>query len=134
MKIPTLMFASLLFSNGCAGPSEPIVVPVGRSFELAPGQEALVDGLSVSFQQVSADSRCPIDAVCVWEGDAAVGVLLRAASEAAASRELHTSGQMGGPETTYAGYTVRLEKLQPANQASQPIRPYDYRATLLVER
>jgi hypothetical protein len=134
MRFPTLIFASLMFSNGCAGPSEPIVVPVGRSFELAPGQEALVDGLSVSFQRVSADSRCPIDVVCVWEGDAAVALLLRAGSPPGESRELHTSGQMGGPATSYAGYTVRLENLQPANRASEPIRPYDYRATLIVER
>jgi len=133
MRVPGLMFA-LLFSNGCAGPSEPVVAPIGRAFELAPGQEALVDGLSVTFQRVSGDSRCPIDVVCVWEGDAAVALLLRAESAASEPRELHTSGQMGGRETSYAGYTVRLETLQPATRASEPIRAYDYRATLVVAR
>ena len=117
-----------------AGPSEPVVAQIGRAFELAPGQEAVVEGLSVTFQKVSADSRCPIDAVCVWEGDAAVALVLRAGTEAAEAREVHTSGQFGGPETSYAGYTVRLETLQPATRASRPIRPYDYRATLVVRR
>jgi hypothetical protein len=134
VKIPGLFFASLLFSNSCAGPSEPVVVPLGRAFELAPGQEALVDGLSVGFQRVGQDSRCPIDVVCIWEGDAAVALLLRAGSDPAAERELHTSGTLGGPETSYAGYKVRLESLLPATRSSQPIRPYDYRATLVVER
>lgn len=128
------MFASLLFSNGCAGPSEPVVAPIGRAFELAPGQEAVVEGLTVTFQRVSGDSRCPIDVVCVWEGDAAVALLLRAAPGAAEPRELHTSGQMGERETSYSGYTVRLETLQPATRASEPIRAYDYRATLVVAR
>ena len=132
MKIPGLLFASLLFSNGCAGPSEPIVVPLGLAFELAPGQEALVDGLSVGFQRVEQDSRCPIDAVCVWEGDAAVALLLRAGSDGPVPRELHTSGSLGR-ETSFAGYKVRLESLLPAARSSQPIRPYDYRATLVVE-
>jgi hypothetical protein len=134
MKIPGLMFASLLFSNGCAGPSEPIVVPLGRAFELAPGQEALAEGLSVVFQGVGQDSRCPIDVVCVWEGDAAVALVLRAAGGEPAPRELHTSGRMGGRETSFADYKVRLEILQPATRSSQPIRPSDYRATLVVER
>jgi hypothetical protein len=133
MKIPSLVFASLLFSNGCAGPSEPIVVPLGTSFELAPGQEALVEGLSVGFQRVGQDSRCPIDAVCIWEGDATVSVQLRTGAEGPATRELHTSGQFDS-ETSFAGYTVRLETLLPATRASEPIRPFDYRATLVVQR
>lgn len=133
MRIPGLLFAGLLFSNGCDSPAAPSVVAIGRPFELAPGQEALVDGLRVGFQGVGQDSRCPIDVVCIWEGDAAVALLLRAGSDPAAPRELHTSAR-GGRETIFAGYKVRLESLLPAARSTQPIRPYDYRATLVVER
>jgi hypothetical protein len=132
MRIPGLFFASLLFSNGCAGPSEPIVVPLGSAFELAPGQQALVDGLSVGFSSVGQDSRCPVDVVCVWEGDATLTLSLRAGSGESALRELHTSSSMGR-ETTFAGYSVRLEALRPEPRSTRPLEARDYRATLVVE-
>ena len=36
------------------------------------GETATVEGLAITFDAVVDDSRCPLDAVCVWEGQAVV--------------------------------------------------------------
>lgn len=132
MRIPTLLFASLLFAHGCASASGPSEVPLGEPFELAPGDSAAVEGLTVSFQAVTQDSRCPIDVVCVWQGDASVLLSLEAAAEPAATRELHTG--IEPRETSFASYVVRLVSVAPAPRSSAKIEPEDYRVTLLVTR
>ena len=37
-------------------------------------ETTIVDGVSVTFQRVEEDSRCPPEAVCVWEGVALVAL------------------------------------------------------------
>ena len=66
---------ALLGVAGCGSASEPSPVPVGRAFELSVAKTQDVgDGLRVTFNGVSEDSRCPTDAVCVWAGNAALQV------------------------------------------------------------
>jgi hypothetical protein len=133
MRTPTLLFISLLFGNGCDSPSAATRVPLGRPFELAPAASTQVDGLTLGFERVAEDSRCPIDALCVWEGDATVVVSLRARSGEPVSFELHTGG--GRPrEAGFGDYTVRLVALLPALRSDRAIPPADYRATLIVTR
>ena len=64
-------------ANG--GPTVPRNVNLGEPFDLGAAQMAVVGdtGLTVTFDRVAADSRCPVDVQCIWEGDATVvlGVL-----------------------------------------------------------
>jgi hypothetical protein len=92
-----------------------------------------VGDLTLTFVSVLSDSRCPSDVTCVWEGDATVAVSLEAPREARASRELHTADP-GARETTFAGYRVRLEALEPVPRSDGTIPPGDYRATFLITR
>ena len=133
MKLPSLLFVGLMLGSSCDSPSSPSGVPLGRPFELAPGASRQVNGLRLGFERVAEDSRCPIDAICVWEGDAAAVVSLRSPSGESVSLDLHTGG--GRPrETSFAGYTVRLLALLPAPRSSDAIPPAEYRATLVVTR
>ena len=112
----------------------PIVATLGTPFDLRIGQSADVQGtgLRATLTGVAGDSRCPIDAVCVWEGDAEVSVRLERAGRAAVA-QLHTSPRTGGlREVEYDGYVVRLDALAPAPRAAQPIPAGDYVATLTV--
>ena len=43
---------------------------------VALGGTASLDGLSVTFASVVTDSRCPVDAECIWAGEAIVSVAL----------------------------------------------------------
>lgn len=64
---------TLLLALG-VGCSEPAAPQLGREFQLHVGENTILAdvGLRVAFIGVSQDSRCPLQAMCVWAGDAAV--------------------------------------------------------------
>jgi hypothetical protein len=113
-------------------PSAP-QTPVGaREIELAPGESARVNGLTLKFEGVSADSRCPVDVQCFWEGDAVVVIAVSEASREGAALELHTAGRF--PHVgTYGRYRVRLVSLAPQPREGEPVAANRYRATLEVD-
>jgi hypothetical protein len=130
-----LMMAACLAACG-EGPtsSSTMTVPLGREFTLRVGETAVVDdtSLRISVDKVAQDSRCPLDVQCVWEGDAAVSVLI-AGPAAPLPYELHTSGRYA-QEVTHGAYQVTLVRLDPTPRSSVPLAPGDYRATLRVTR
>lgn len=83
----------------------------------------------MSFERVASDSRCPMDALCVWAGDAIV-VLTISGDGQPAARELHTIA--GSSEASYSGYMIKLISLAPYPRSDRQIRPEDYVATLSV--
>lgn len=119
---------------GCAGgPTEPTGLTLGQPFELRRGSSAMLpDGLTVVFDDVKADSRCPMNAICVWVGDATVAVSLSQVSSGRAERELHTYPPSGS-ETSYLAYSISLVSLAPYPRTDRKIVPEDYVATLTVK-
>jgi len=128
-------FGALVGLSGCTGSSTmPGQVPLGQSFELRAGTSAtLQDGLTVAFETVRSDSRCPLDATCIWAGDAIVAVQLSQSGGNQAARELHVNpGVLGGSEASYLTYSFKLETLTPYPRSDRPIQPDDYVATFTV--
>ena len=127
--IPLLV---LLFVSACDESLTGPTVPINTEFVLAPGSSAVVDGaaLSVRFNRVSGDSRCPADAVCILGGDAIVQIT---ASGAGGTREyeLHT-GDMR--PVRHGDLTIALVVLAPYPFSARTIQPDEYRATLKVTR
>jgi len=123
--------------SGCARDlPRPSPVPIGRPFDLRPSGSAMADeALTVTFEGVRSDSRCPMDVVCISAGDATVLVWLTSATGGRVERELHTNpGRTGTAETSYLAYAITLVALSPVPRSDRPIRPEDYVATLTVER
>jgi hypothetical protein len=115
------------------GPTGP-GVPVDQEFTLAPSQAASIEGtdIRVQFVEVTGDSRCPADAVCIQGGDANVHV--RVFDDGASSDyELHT-GDASRAAAVHRQFRITLVQLQPYPFSSRPIDPADYRATLRVTR
>ena len=131
---PSLV-ALLLLASCATSPTDPRTVRLDGEFTLAPGQTAQVEGggLRVTFDGVSADSRCPTGVTCVWEGDAVVVLAVRPSGSAASRSELHTSGRYPA-EAEVGGYRMRLASLVPLPRADAAPTPAEYRATLLVLR
>jgi hypothetical protein len=88
--------------------------------------------LGVGFTRVLNDSRCPIDAVCVWAGDATAQIELTAPGGRTGTVELHTPGDP--KSATWNGVEITLLELQPAPRAGEPTRPAAYSVRLQVER
>lgn len=126
------LLACAALTCGCAAhPAQPSS-PLRQPFDLRIGATAtLADGVKVSFDAVTSDSRCPLDAVCVWAGEAVVSVSLSPTAGAQVQRELRTTP--GASEATYAAHIVRLVALAPYPRSTEPIRPADYVATLTVD-
>jgi hypothetical protein len=102
-----------------------------REVRLAPGESAQLDTLRITFEGVEADSRCPMDVQCFWEGDAVVVVRASEPSRPAAALELHTSGRFPR-EGTYGRHRVQLVSLTPQPREGEAVPAGDYRASLLV--
>jgi len=107
--------------------------PIGRPFELAPGETVTIEALRIGFDGVGEDSRCPAGTQCAWAGDAAAAFTLERAPAAAEHPTLHTNGRFAR-QTEYETFVVRLEDLKPYPKDGVTIAPGDYRATLVVTR
>ena len=119
-----------LVTAACVSPTGPDAV-VGQPFDLKTGAvSVLPDGARLRFERVQSDSRCPMDALCVWAGDATISVSLNPDNGPTESREMHT--QPTGSQIWYANYTITLTALTPYPVSSQEIRAADYIATFVV--
>jgi hypothetical protein len=155
---------SLGLGIGCgANPSQPSPFRLGEPFELRLGGRAEFDGDAVlSLDDVSFDSRCPIDAQCVWAGEALVGVKFGTRSNpppAGPSLRLLIDGapivdgvrvpvpwctaepspidcrlstSEGKSAVRTGAHTIRLIQLTPAPRAATPIARGDYVGTFVV--
>ena len=104
---------------------------IGRAFDIKIGETIAVGELKLTFQRVEGDSRCPIDAVCVWAGDAEIALRIEQGSQAAVAA-LHTT--LEPKQTIWNGYTIQFVSLAPSQSSASPIDPSRYQAQLLVTR
>lgn len=140
VRVRPLALVATLVSLAACGSSSTASSPVlpsvqgatNREFDLAVGQRATVGSPSVSvrFDTVTADSRCPIDAVCVWAGDAALRFTIKVGNAPAKVVDLHSFIEPSS--VTDAGVTIQLLRVTPAMDSRTPIALKDYRARLTV--
>ena len=107
---------------------------LGEPFQLGFGRSADVAGagLRVTFVRIDGDSRCAVDVVCVWAGDATVSLRLERGGRAAVA-DLHLNPPANAVrELEYDGYVVRLEGLAPEMRSNVRLAPESYVATVLV--
>ncbi|HSR66701.1 MAG TPA: hypothetical protein VLU25_02075 [Acidobacteriota bacterium] len=104
----------------------PFQLPLGRSARIAD------QDLTVTFEEVLEDSRCPQGVDCIWQGRATIRLTLRQGEE---KHSLQLTAQAGSPElaeTRQGNYLLRLTDLLPYPKEGQTIPPTDYTATLLI--
>jgi hypothetical protein len=129
---PQILLVLVLMSAACSGSTQPSHTPLDQPFDLRAGSSAVVDGgLRVTFERVPADSRCPLDALCIRGGDATVAITVSQDGRNAAARELRTD-PVTASITSYDGYSIRLVSLGPYPRSDRPILADDYVATLTV--
>jgi hypothetical protein len=125
-------------SQGVADlPTTPLAVTaeLGREFELKVGQTARLATVAVrlTLRAIPEDSRCPIDAVCIWQGNARA-VLDAQVGEDGPSSELALNTGLSPTKGEVFGLVVRLLGVSPPPRAEVRIQPEQYSVRLLVTR
>lgn len=133
-RLATLAVAAIvtLGPAGCTPVTNgTITATPSTDFDLAMGASAIIEGspLRIHFDSVPEDSRCPINVVCVWEGNATVRLSLDSAAKTQ-TIDLRTSG--GAPTVQAFGHTIALRALRPVPTTSAQPRRDPYVATLRV--
>lgn len=135
-----LILAGALVLAGCTAssgfPDEP-QVKAGEEFTLSAGASASIDGrYLVTFEKVVEDSRCPMNARCVWEGNARVALSVLEIRRGDRDEyhswplELNTSERFATKRSVGA-LSVELRLLDPTPMAGVPVEKYT--ATLHAE-
>jgi hypothetical protein len=135
-----LILAGALLLAGCAAsngfPDEPRV-KAGEEFTLAAGASASIDGrYLVTFEKVVEDSRCPMNARCVWEGNARVALTVLEIRRGDRDEyhswplELNTSERFA-TKRAVGTLSVELRLLDPTPMAGVSVE--EYAVTLLAE-
>jgi hypothetical protein len=109
-------------------------VELGGAFKLHNGETALVgnEGLTLQFERVTRDGRCPIGDPCTSDiGDATVLVTVQQPPHEPAALQLHTHPDLRR-EAQYLRYRVQLTRLEPRPVGEQPVPLPQYRATFIV--
>lgn len=70
-----ILISVFLFS---CGKENNALIPLNQIFEIGFGKNAIIEdaGVTVHFQEVLSDSRCPRGVQCIWEGAVAVELLV----------------------------------------------------------
>lgn len=127
----SFMCAALVVA--CTPATEPGTGSLDREVGVREGEQVVVDDgrLTVGFQEVTEDSRCPVDVQCAWAGEAAV--VLRLAEEGREPALVTLRTTENKQTGTYGAYSVALRNLDPRpRSAGSP--PETYLATLEVRR
>ncbi len=104
---------------------------MGKDFTLAFGETVFLKGtgLAVTFRAVLEDSRCPVNAYCVWAGNARLELSV-ARGDSAVRVVLNTL--LDPTAVTVDAHELRLLSLSPQPYAGRTIPPDRYVATLRV--
>ncbi|MEX2154755.1 MAG: hypothetical protein WD825_15545 [Gemmatimonadaceae bacterium] len=106
------------------------VVSVGDEFVLAPGQRVTISDsdLSLEFERVTSDSRCPKDVQCVWAGNAAIRLKVVEQMSEPRLVELDTYGDR--QKAQLGMFELQVVALTPDPVSTERIEPRQYRLTL----
>ena len=131
-----LLFAASLAacSSGGYGPTDSgSPSPSEGNVSVAVGDRVAVGatGVTIEFRAVTEESRCPLNAVCVWEGNGQVAITL--ASGYGATRDATLNTSLEPRRIDFAGLRIILSGLEP-HPTGEPIDPADYMATFRIER
>jgi hypothetical protein len=137
--IPLLLLLALV---GCEG-DDTITFPESRTLDLKKisdslnitlryGGETIINNeLTIKFEAVLDDSRCPIDAICVWAGNGEVKLKLTLNGGNSESMVLNTL--LEPRAVKFGSYKIFLQGLNPSPMSNCPIAQEDYSINLVIK-
>jgi len=127
-----------LWISACEPSSEVenmLSVQLGQPFTITVNQIAQLaeKDLSLRFQEVLEDSRCPSNVECAEAGQARILIYVTQVGQSPATLELNTNPPLKQDVVTYADIQIRLLDLNPyPEDIDKQIREDAYMATLVI--
>lgn len=119
-----------LVDCSCPAPPGEIMIEVAYK-KTAYGYQCCDKQLAIRFANLMQDSRCPINATCVWEGTAIIGVNFNGDEKIVVPLEIHKPIQQ---EIMEILWNVELTELTPHPILDQTSDPNDYIARIRMKR
>lgn len=95
------------------------------------GEEILINNYAeLKFEGVASDSRCPIDAVCVWAGNGEVKISV---TEQRRKNSFTLNTLLEPRKFTFDDFTVELKALNPLPRSNRQIKPDEYNVDLIIK-
>lgn len=140
MRKLVLVMAAAAAAGCASGTTEPTgienaatVVSVGDTVHLRFGDAVTIaqSGLRVQFRNVVTDSRCPIDVVCVWAGDAHVQI---AVGDATTTQTYDLHSFLEPKAVQHDAYRFQLVEVGPSRRSTETPRESQYYVKLVITR
>ena len=112
-----------------------ISATLGREFQLEIGETGFLESenIKIKFLGVTADSRCPSDAICVQLGEVEALVnIWKDGQNLGRSTLVGPAVNDDRATKVFDGYSLKLLKVDPYPISTQVIAPSDYIVTLIV--
>ena len=124
----------LLFAGMSVGSAGPGSIFLDKEFSLGLGQTAIIeeDRLAIKFKAVLEDSRCPVNAVCVWAGNGKVEFEVVDIDGQKKSIILNTDEEPKA--VTLKKHKLTLISLNPPRMDGVSILPEDYSVNIHVQK
>ncbi len=119
-----------IIAAGCGG-EPPIEAALGEQFALPIGQTVNITGedLSIRFDAVTSDSRCPTGVECVWAGEAKCRMVIK--YQDAETEVIFTQNGSSISQEEFQDYLFSFQ-LGPYPQAGQEIEDSAYVLVMMV--
>lgn len=143
LLVTSVCFACIL--SACQAGNATVNTAPNREFSLAPGQSATVRGtdLTITFNYVLSDDRCPIEVECAASGPVTVSLTVQQGDIVPSGLALETLTDQEGrsPGVPFEGiqdsveagdYIIRLLGVRPHPRNLSGIKSSDYEATFVV--
>ena len=119
LRLAILALPAALALSACATTPG---APLADGSNVALGQKAYVDGPIVQPIEILEDSRCPMNARCVWAGRVRVKMLWIRGNGEKQPFEVTL-----GESTPLADGSITLESVRPDKMTNVKLKPADYR-------
>lgn len=130
-----LAFASTVYMQSA---SAAVAVPaqLNEPFKLKIGQQATINSekISISFLNVTEDSRCPSDVVCIWQGQASIRISTEINGTNAGQFVLTVGGNEKSAVLGGGKYSIKMTGLEPYPVSTNHAELKDYIAILVVSK
>lgn len=95
------------------------------------GQQVIINNyILLKFEGILSDSRCPIDAICVWAGNGEVKMLITSEHQ---KLNFTLNTLLEPRKFSFEDFTIELKSLNPLPRSNQKIKPDDYSVDLIIK-